>query len=155
MAEGTNTYQGMAVPLLPADGFEIKQQTASSAVDIMTLTLASSGTGDPIVIQNSSGTELLVINADGDIAAITNFDDDINMTSGEHIVLNKTDQTTYSRLRLPILSTAPASASLTKGDLWLAKATTDVYRIALCISTAGAATRYGLRMHLQTIGAST
>ncbi len=62
-------------------------------------------------------------------------------------------QTTFSRVRLPILNTAPASAGLTKGEVWLAKGTTDVYRMAMCISTATAATRYGVRMAHSTIGA--
>ena len=133
MSEGTRTYQGLAVPLLGE--CEITQQTA--ATDILSVTGAASQTGDFLVLQNSSGTELNVIDANGDIN------------------LYKTSQAAFGRLNLPILSTAPASAGLTKGDLWLAKATTDVYRLALCISTAGAATRYGTRMHLATIGAST
>ena len=127
MATGTSTYNGLGVPIYGEA--EIKGQTA--ATDILTITGASSQSGAHLVIQNSSGTDLFVVNADGDISVITNFDDDINMTSGEHVVLNKTDQTTYSRLRLPILNTAPASANLTKGDLWLGKATTDVYRLSL------------------------
>jgi hypothetical protein len=150
MAEGTSTYMGLGAPL--NGEFEVKQQTA--ATDILTLTLTTAGSGDFLVAQNVSGTELFVVNADGDIAAITNFDDDINMTSGEHVVLNKTDQTTFSRLRLPILSTAPASAGLSKGDIWLAKATTDVYRLALCVSTATGAPRYGSRITRVTLGSA-
>lgn len=144
------TYMGLAVPLFGDS--QISGQTAAN--DLLTLTGAGSQSGDYLVIENSTGTELFVINADGDIATITNFDDDINMTSGEHVVLNKTDQTTFSRLRLPILNTAPASASLVKGDLWLGKATTDVYRLGLCISTATGAPRYGSRIIRVTLGSA-
>lgn len=69
MAEGTNTYEGLGVPLLPADGFEVKQQTASSSTDIMTLTGASGGTGDFVVCQNSSGTEKLSVDSNGNVVA--------------------------------------------------------------------------------------
>jgi hypothetical protein len=150
MATGTSTYMGLAMPLNGES--QITGQTA--ATDILTITGASSQSGDYLVIENSAGTELFVINSDGDIAIITNFDDDVNMTSGEHVVLNKTDQTTFSRLRLPILNTAPSSAGLAKGDIWLAKATTDVYRLALCISTATGAPRYGSRITRVTLGSA-
>ncbi len=148
MTAGTSSYNGLGVPLYGEA--QITGQTA--ATDILTITGAGSQSGDYLVIRNSSNTELFVINSDGDIAAVTNFDDDINMTSGEHVVLNKTDQTTYSRLRLPILDSAPASAGLAKGDIWLGKATTDVYRFAMCISTAGGTVRYGSRIIRATIG---
>ncbi len=63
-------------------------------------------------------------------------------------------QTSFARLRLPILNTAPASADLTKGELWLSKGTTDIYRLTLCISTATGAVKYGARFLRDTIGTS-
>lgn len=67
MAEGSNTFQGHGVPLKPATGFEIAQQTASTAVDIETLTAASSGTGDFLVCQTSAGSEKFVVDKDGNV----------------------------------------------------------------------------------------
>jgi hypothetical protein len=148
MAEGTKTYEGLAVPLLGEA--EMVQQTA--ATDLLTMTGAASMTGDFLVLQDSTGTELFVINSDGDIATITNFADDVSLETGKHVILAKTDQTTYSRLRLPVLNTAPSSAGLTKGDIWLAKATTDIYRLALCISTVAGTVKYGSRVARDTIG---
>lgn len=65
MAEGTGTYEGLAVPLFGES--EITQQTA--ATDIITLTGAASMAGDFLVCQNSSGTELFIVNVDGDLEA--------------------------------------------------------------------------------------
>jgi hypothetical protein len=63
MAEGTKTYEGLAVPLFGES--EIKQQTA--ATDIITLTGAASMSGDFLVCQSSTGTESFVVDKDGDI----------------------------------------------------------------------------------------
>lgn len=58
MAEGSETWEGGAVPLFGEA--EIQAQTAAN--DILTLTGASSHTGDFMVMQNSTGTEYLVFN---------------------------------------------------------------------------------------------
>lgn len=79
MAEGTNTFQGHGVPLTPATGFEIKQQTASTAVDIATLTAASSGTGDFLVLQTSGGTERFVVEDGGNIVAVIGAAGDVGV----------------------------------------------------------------------------
>ena len=93
MAEGTDTYLSIAVPRLPANGFEIIQQTASSSTDIMTLTAASSGTGDFIVCQNSTGTECFVINSAG---RLTLTQTNSGTSALEGIGLTVTDSSTYS-----------------------------------------------------------
>jgi hypothetical protein len=64
MAEGTKTFHGLAVPLLGES--EIQQQTA--ATDILSLTGASAMSGDFVVLQDSSGTELFVVGAKGEIS---------------------------------------------------------------------------------------
>jgi len=61
MAEGTNTYKGLAVPLQGES--EITQLHA--ATDIVTLTANSSITGDFFICQTSAGTELFQIQNDG------------------------------------------------------------------------------------------
>jgi len=70
-------------------------------------------------------------------------DDLITVDSNGDIVLNQTGQTQsdFRRLQLAVLTTAPSSAGLTKGDLWVHKVTTDIYRIAMCISTATGASQ--------------
>jgi hypothetical protein len=63
MPEGIHTYNGLGVPLFGEA--EIKQQTA--ATDILTLTGATSMSGDFIVLQNSTGGEIFVIGSAGNI----------------------------------------------------------------------------------------
>ena len=67
MAEGTKTYRGLAAPLFGE--FEIQAQTA--ATDIFTLTGASGHTGDFLVCQNSSGTELAVVDISGNVTGVS------------------------------------------------------------------------------------
>ena len=83
MAEGSNTYMDMAAPLYPKDGVEIKQQGASSAVDILTLTAAASGTGDFIVTQTSTGTEKFVVEDGGNILVTGAAGDVLHPGAGE------------------------------------------------------------------------
>jgi hypothetical protein len=59
MAEGSETYDGLAVPLFGES--EIQQQTVAN--DIITLTGGASQTGDFMVMQNSTGAELFVFSA--------------------------------------------------------------------------------------------
>ena len=61
MAEGTSTYDGLAVPL--SGESEITQTTVGN--DILTLTGAASQTGDFLVCQDVNGTENLVISSSG------------------------------------------------------------------------------------------
>lgn len=63
MAEGNKTFEGLAVPLYGES--EIQGQTAAN--DILTLTGASGHTGDFLVCQNSTGSELAVIDVSGNI----------------------------------------------------------------------------------------
>jgi len=67
MAEGTSTFEGLAVPLFGES--EIKQQTL--ATDVLTLTGAASMTGDFVVMQNSTGAELVVVSSSGQITLAT------------------------------------------------------------------------------------
>jgi hypothetical protein len=155
MAAGNDTFGTHGVPLFPATGSTMKQQTASTAVDILTIQAAASGTGDFLVLRNSSETELFVINSAGAITTAPSMTfPGAAGTAGVVLEKTGTGQTTFARLRLPILNTAPASAGLTKGDLWLSKATTDVYRLSLCISTAAGTPRYGARFIRTTIGSA-
>jgi len=61
MAEGSDTFKGLAVPL--NGNFEITGQVA--ATDIMTITGAASQSGDFIVCQTQNGTERFVVEDGG------------------------------------------------------------------------------------------
>ena len=111
MAEGSDTYKGLAVPLF--GDFEIKQRTA--ATDIMTITAASGASGDFIVCQTVGGGELFVVDASG------------NVTAGGTI-------TSTSYVNIPKKTTAPTTG-LTKGDIFLALGHTHP-QLGVCISTA-------------------
>ena len=63
MAEGKQSFEGLAVPLFGESNIEA--QTAAN--DILTLTGAGSHTGDFLVCQDSAGTELAVIDVSGNI----------------------------------------------------------------------------------------
>ena len=75
MAEGSNAFDGLAVPL--NGNFEITGQSAT--LDIMTLTHAASGTGDYIVCQSQNGTELFVVEDGG---KVTVGGEGLTVTSG-------------------------------------------------------------------------
>jgi hypothetical protein len=124
MAEGSDTYKGLAVPLF--GDFEIRGRTA--ATDIMTITAASGASGDFIVCQTVGGGEVFVVDAAGAISASGG---DLTVTSGD-IVLG----TATNYLRLPAtITTAPITA-LTKGDIFLGFGNTTRPQIGICISTA-------------------
>ena len=88
MPEGTSTFKGLAVPL--QGEHEIEQLTA--ATDIQTLTGAGSMTGDFLVLQNSSGTELLYIDCNGKITTTC----DIDMADGDNLIFGTSDDVSIS-----------------------------------------------------------
>lgn len=138
MAEGTDTYKGLAVPLF--GDFEIRQRTA--ATDIMSITAASGATGDFIVCQTVGGGELFVVDASGALTAAAGFTvtaggltvtaGDLTVTAGDIALSEKTN---YLRFSAGITS-APATG-LTKGDVFLGFGNTTRPQIGICISTAG------------------
>jgi hypothetical protein len=70
MAEGSETYMGLAVPLFGES--EIQQQTLGN--DILSLTGAASQTGDFLVCQSSAGAEKFVVDKDGDLVLAGKID---------------------------------------------------------------------------------
>ena len=66
MAEGTDTYEGLAPPLFGE--YEQTQQTA--ATDMVTLTGAASMSGDFLVCQTNTGTENLVVSSSGLVTTV-------------------------------------------------------------------------------------
>ena len=78
MAEGTSTFKGLAVPL--SGESEIKQITA--ATDMLTLTGATSMSGDFLVMQDVDGTEVNAFYSDGRIMNTIVHDSDMNTATG-------------------------------------------------------------------------
>ena len=113
MTVGTRTFMELAVPL--NGECQIKQETA--ATDIITVTGASSQTGDFLVLRNSSNTEKFVVDVNGVVTAAGG----IILSSG--------------LLRLPIATTA-VTTGLVAGDMYILQASTAP-QIGLCISAAG------------------
>jgi len=145
MPAGTDTYKGLAVPLYGHSNME----GVTAATDILTIDGPASMSGDYIVFRDSANAELSYFSSLGSLTYP-------GAIGASGVILGKgtVGQTAFARLRLPILSTAPASAGLTKGDIWLALATADVYRFALCISTAAGTARYGHRFTRATLGSA-
>src|SRR3990167_4310681 len=61
MAEGTETHEGLGVPLFG----ESKVTGNTAANDVLTIEGAASQTGDLLVLQNSTPTELFYVESDG------------------------------------------------------------------------------------------
>lgn len=161
MAEGSDTYKGLAVPLF--GDFEIKGRTA--ATDIMTITAASGATGDFIVCQTVGGGELFVVDNTGALTAaagltvtsggltvtaggLTVTAGDIQATAGDVILKTKTN---YLRFSAGI-TTAPTTG-LTKGDVFLAFGHTWP-QIGICTSTAANTIKYATAL-TNTFGVTT
>ena len=124
MAEGTETYKGLAVPLVGES--EIKQVTA--ATDILTLTAVTGGTGDFMVFQSAGGGELAYIDANGYV--------------------------TLQRLTLGAangITTAPTTG-LTKGELLVVWSSATNPVLGMCVSTATQLVQYTYGFNADTLG---
>ena len=124
MAEGTETYKGLAVPLVGES--EIKQVTA--ATDILTLTAVTGGTGDFLVFQSAGGGELAYVNANGYV--------------------------TLQRLTLGAangITTAPTTG-LTKGELLVVWSSATNPVLGMCVSTATQLVQYTYGFNADTLG---
>ena len=124
MATGTNSWKGLAVPLNGESNIE--QITAAN--DIFTLTGASSQTGDFIVAENSSGTEVFYVDVSGNI-----------VTTGS---ITATGAVATPKVSLgSVYTTAPSS--LTKGDVFVVfPGAGTAPSFGVCYSTATDAVRY-------------
>ena len=123
MAEGSDTYKGLAVPLF--GDFEIKQRTA--ATDIVSITAATGATGDFIVCQTVGGGEVFVVGAAGELSSTG----DLTVTGGDIVLATSTNY-----LRFPASIVAAPATALTKGDVFLGFGNTTRPQIGICISTA-------------------
>ena len=146
MAEGTDTYKGLAVPLFGQS--EIRANDATG--DIITLTQYAAGTGDFFVCQSENGTEKFVINASGDIAGAVTLTSTLGVgaitststiTAGTGLTVTAGDTTITAGdviiskgyyLRFTSWATTPPTTGLTLGDTFLLKTSTNA-QIAICV----------------------
>jgi len=134
MAEGNDTYRGLAVPLY--GNFEIIG--ISTTEDIMTLTAAGGATGDFIVCQTSAGTEAFVVEDDGatkiTAGGLTVTAGDTTVTAGDVIITSGY----YLRFGGTIPTTNPTTG-ITIGDIWVQKTSSE---LQLCVASNNLAVRY-------------
>ena len=132
MAEGKDSYAGLAVPL--QGNFEITGQ--STSYDIMTLTQAAAGASDFIVCQTANGTEVFVVEDAGNVTiggggltvtsgGLTVTAGDLEVTAGDVQVANAAGG--YLRFSsAPLFATAPTTA-MTLGDFFVFTQTSIYY----------------------------
>ena len=133
MAEGKDTYLGLAVPL--QGNFEITGE--STTLDIMTLTGAASGTGDFIVCQSQNGTEVFVVEDDGKMTVggegITVTSGGLTVTAGD-LTVSAGDvhigDGYYLIYSSNAVTTVPTTG-LTRGDLMVYQAA-NVWTVGYC-----------------------
>lgn len=128
MAEGTKSFKGLALPL----NGEYEQKQITAAADMATLTGVSGQTGDFIVCQGSTGTEVFVVSSTG---AITTAGE-LAANAGIAVAAGQ-----YINFGTGTVTTAPTTG-LTKGDLFVAFKSADNPNIGVCISTATNAIKY-------------
>jgi hypothetical protein len=163
MANAYDTMGTNAVPLLPATGFTLVQQTASTAVDIATLQAASSGTGDYLVLRNASQTERFVIEDGGNVVITQSAAADVGIkvvqastptVSPIQVLANDASTVRFALtknhgLQLRVRTTRPTTG-LTKGEvLLLFHGSTP--KIGICTSTAGQTIKL-IRARTKTFG---
>jgi len=104
MAEGTKTYMGLAVPIYGES--EIQQQVA--ATDILSITGATSQSGDFIVCQDGSGNEKFVVSSSGLITSA------VGITASGIITASALSSTTVSAgVVVSVTSTGAIAAGAT------------------------------------------
>lgn len=105
MAEGTSTYDGLAVPL--SGESEITQTTLGN--DILTLTGTTSQTGDFLVCQDVDGTENFVVSSSGLITSAVGLTMSSSLT-GTQAGLTVSATTMVAGLNVVVTSTGALAA---------------------------------------------
>ena len=120
--------------------FNAEEYIVDSSGNI-TSTGAQTITGDVTITGSFAVTGQSLLTGAVNVVGALGVNGDATMTAGKDIVLSKTDQTTFSKLQLALLNTTPATTAVVKGDLWLHKVTTDIFRLAMCISSGVASVK--------------
>jgi hypothetical protein len=163
MANALDTMGTNAVPLLPATGFTIQQQTTSTAVDVATIRAATSGTGDYLVLQNASQTERFVVEDGGNVVitqaaagdvgvkivnASTPTASPIQVTSNDGSTVRFAVTKNYG-IGWRVRTTRPTTG-LVKGEMFIAFHGSSP-KICICTSTAGQTVKQ-VRARTKTFG---
>ncbi len=126
MTEGTKTFLGLAVPLLG----ESEIQAQSATADILTITHSTGGSGDFIVAQGYTGTEVFVVSSSGQVTArglaLTGVS---TVTNGKlDYTISSTTSTNYG-ISFTLGASAVADA-LIKYTAGITGATTSVFQVS-------------------------
>jgi len=159
MAEGNDTYRGLAVPLY--GNFEIIG--ISTTEDIMTLTAAGGAAGDFIVCQTSAGTEAFVVEDDGKTiitaggltvtaGGLTVTAGDATITAGD-VIISQAATGLGNYLRFTAFATTAPTTGLTLGDVFLCLDSGTV-QLGVCTDTTSNTLVY-LTENTSTFGRST
>ena len=106
MATGTDSFMGKAMPIL--GNATLTGETAAD--DILTITGATSQSGDYFVIENSTGTEYFVIDSSGYIASEMTFSESINAAAMSD---SKSNAITIAVTNTAALTAANVAADIT------------------------------------------
>ena len=161
MAEGALTYEGLAVPLYGES--EIQQQTA--ATDILTLTGATSISGDFLVMQTVTGTERFVVEDGGNIVMAQSAAADIGLKITRYSTPTAAAIAVYTAggglkwaitknygVQHAVRTTRPTTG-LTKGEMLILFHGSKPY-IGICSSTVGQQIKL-VRCKTKTFGRTT
>jgi hypothetical protein len=159
MTAGTSTYMGLAVPLYGE--CDIKAQ--STTLDVLSISGASSGTGDYIVAKSYAGTEAFVVQDGGNIVMTQTAAADIGLKMVQYSTPTADAITVYANdaatIRWAITKnhgmllryrTTKPSTGLTKGEMLL-MFHNSTPRLAVCTSTAGDTLKM-IRLRTKTLG---
>ena len=146
MAEGNDTYYGLAVPLHGES--EIKQTPGDEAIDILTIT-GSTGTqtGDFIVCQSGAGTEAFVVSSSGLITTTAG----ITGLSGLSLTLSST---AANGITVNITSTGAIAAGAIVNNAVLVSMSTKANLNAVFAYSSGGTSEVGVANTLLAIHGS-
>ena len=133
MATGTDSFMGKAMPIV--GNATLTGETAAD--DILTITGASSQSGDYLVIENSSGTELFYIDSNGGFNTGSKVDFDFAGSAAKGIIWDasadrlsmKNSGAGITKLNLGDCVTAPTTG-VDVGDLFIIQSSA-VFRLGV------------------------
>lgn len=133
MAQGSDSFMGKAMPIL--GNVTLTGETAAD--DILTITGATSQSGDYFVIEDADGTELFYIDSNGDLNSVGKKDFDFAGSAAKGVIWDasadrlsmKNSGAGISKLNLGDCVTAPTTG-VDVGDLFMIQSSA-VFRLGV------------------------